>query len=449
MLSFIWPGFGQLYQRDRRKAVLFALPPALLLAVLAFLVIRSPQGFALRLFVPTFALGILVAIGIDALWRVAAILDSWRSSRTRPVRKDVTAPIAFGLSVAVLLVHGVAAFYVQSVTAAGVQIFQNPGRAEQSPLGSLDEWTGNVPGATATPGPSLPVIGGTPGAGPSPLPQGPINVLFVGVDSGFGRDHALTDSIMLTSFNPSSGRLIQISVPRDTGRMPLYTGTIYEARINTFAAYVQRNPERFPGESPIAALSHEVGYVLGVDIPYYAMVNLEGFIELIDLVGGVDVVVEQPINDPFWKLEMQPGRHHLNAEQALVFVRSRFGQGNSDYERARRQQQVLLAVAKKVRDPLVMTRLPEIASKVSRLIRTNVPLTDLEALIDMTERVTDAQPEKYVLSPPHYSQRIPPSETGGRWMTEFKLNNVAELSIQLFGDRSRYSTEGLPPAASP
>ena len=429
--------------------MLFALPPALLLVALASLIIRSPQGFALRLFVPTFAFGVIVALTIDAAWRVAAILDSLASSRTRPIRKDVAAPVALGLSLAVILAHGVAAFYVQSVTTAGGQIFQNAGRAEQPSPGSLDEWTGNMPGTTATPGAAASLLpgqtAGPPDAGPSPLPQGgPINVLFVGVDSGFGREHALTDSIMLTSFDPGLGRLIQISVPRDTGRMPLYTGGTYETRINTFASYVQRHPDRFPGEAPIAALSHEIGFVLGVDIPYYAMVNLEGFIELIDLVGGVDVTVEQAISDPFWKFEMQPGKHHLNGETALVYVRSRFGVGNSDYERARRQQQVLLAVAKKIRDPLVMTRLPEIASKVATLIRTNVPLTDLEMLIEMTEKVTEAETQKYVLSPPHYSQRIPPAEVRGRWMTELKLNNVAELSIELFGDRSRYSTAGLP-----
>lgn len=448
----MWPGFGQFYLHRRKRAIAFAVPPAILVAALAFIILRSPQAFALRLLVPSFALGIIVVLGIHAAWRVVAILDSWVTSRRARLFRDLSAPVALALCLAVVLAHGVAAFYVESVAGAGKQIFQDGGTSANPSPGNLDEWMGTpspIPNPTSPgeptqqPSPSEVEPSPSNASGPTGAPSGPINILFVGVDSGFGRDHALTDSIFLTSYDPNQQRLIQISLPRDTGRFPLFSGGTYAPRINTFMRYARDNPDLFPGP-PMAALAHEVGYLLGVDIPYYAIVDMEGFVALIDLVGGVDVTVDQAISDPHWQFQLAVGEHHLDGATALIYVRSRFGPGNSDYERARRQQQVLLAVARKVRDPFVMTRLPEIAAKVAELVRTNVPIDDLDKLIEITDSANSAEVEKYVLSPPQYSQRIPAIEIGGRWMTMLKMDAVAQLSIELFGDQSLYSQTAQP-----
>jgi LCP family protein required for cell wall assembly len=439
-----------LYLNRRRRAVAFAIPPAILLAALAFIVLRSPQAFALRLLVPSFALGSIVVLGIHAAWRVVAILDSWVTSRRARLFRDLSAPVALALCLAVVLAHGVAAFYVESVADAGRQIFQDVGTSAIPSPGTLDEWMGTTPSPTPNPtSPGEPTQQPSPSnaSGPTDAPSGPINILFVGVDSGLGRDHALTDSIFLTSYDPSQQRLIQISIPRDTGRFPLFSGGTYLPRINTFMRFAGDNPDRFPGP-PLGTLAHEVGYLLGVDIPYYAIVNMEGFVALIDLVGGVDVTVDNPIADPRWNLQLAPGDHHLDGATALIYVRSRFGPGNSDYERARRQQQIILAVAKKVHDPFVMARLPDIAAKVAELVRTNVPIDQLDKLVEITDRATSAQVEKYVLAPPEYSERIPAIVVGLRWMTQLKMDAVARLSIELFGEQSRYSQTAQPSPAA-
>jgi LCP family protein required for cell wall assembly len=412
---------------------------------LAFVILQSPQAFALRLLVPSFALGVIAVLGIHAAWRVLAIVDSWSSSRGNRVLRDLSAPVALALCLAVVLAHGVAAFYVESVADAGKQIFQDGTSAKPSP-GDLDVWMGSAPsptpaGGTQSPGQVEPSPTITPR--PTFVPGGPISMLFVGVDSGFDRDHALTDSLFLTSYDPSRRRVVQISVPRDTARFPLFTGDRYEERINTFMRFASRNPDRFPGPA-LATLAHEIGYLVGVNIPYYAIINMEGFVELVDLVGGVDVTVDQPISDPHWQFELGVGQHHLDGATALIYVRSRYGPGNSDYERARRQQQIVLAVARKVRDPQVMARLPEVVSKAAELIRTNVPLNDLDKLIDITDGANSAEVESYVLEPPAYAHQIPISETGGAWKIELEMDAVARLSIELFGDESRYSQTTQP-----
>jgi LCP family protein required for cell wall assembly len=447
LLSFVWPGFGQFYLQRRKRAIVFALPPLILLAGLTFVILQSPQAFALRLLVPSFALGVIAVLGIHAAWRVSAILDTWISSRRKRVLRDPSAAVALALCLAVVMVHGVAAFYVESVADAGKQIFQGDNDSARPSPGDLDQWMGTAPtptppaGETPAPSPLEPSPSITPR--PTVVADGPITILFVGVDSGFDRDHALTDSLFLTSYDPRLQRVVQISVPRDTARFPLFTGDRYEERINTFMRFANRNPDHFPGPA-LATLAHEIGYIVGIDIPYYAIINMEGFVQLVDLVGGVDVTVDQPISDPHWQFELGVGQHHLDGATALIYVRSRYGPDNSDYERARRQQQIVLAVAKRVRDPQVMARLPDVASKAAELIRTNVPLNDLDKLIEITDGVNSAAVESYVLEPPAYAHQIPVSETGGAWKIELDMDAVAQLSIDIFGDESLYSQNAQP-----
>ena len=75
---------------------------------------------------------------------------------------------------------------------------------------------------------------------------------------------------------------------------------------------------------------------------------------------------------------------------------------------------------------------------MSDAARTNLPLESLAEFVDLLDRTRDADPVRVVLSPPKYSKRIPMAETGGAWMTELKMNAVRELSVELFGEYSRY-----------
>ena len=117
----------------------------------------------------------------------------------------------------------------------------------------------------------------------------------------------------------------------------------------------------------MAALTKEVGYLLGVPVDYYASVDLDGFRKLIDRVGGVTVNVQTAINDPVYGgwdtpgkigFKISTGKHTLDGETALAFVRSRKTLGDSDFGRAARQQQLLVALQRKLVDPAMLPNLP-------------------------------------------------------------------------------------------
>ena len=269
-------------------------------------------------------------------------------------------------------------------------------------------------------------------------------MLFLGADLGRGVEGRLTDTIQVASFDQRSGRIVMISVPRDTGQLPLYNGGTWNRKINELLTYAAEHPDEFP-DGGLGTLERQLEYIIGIPIDYYAAVDFSGFERLVDMVGGVDVTLERPIADASYGggrgFFMEPGEHHLDGETALAFVRSRRGPGNSDFQRARRQQQVLLALRHKVNDPFVLANLPSIVDAASQMVRTNAPLDRLPQIVQVLQASSGAGAETYVLQPRRFAEVIPRSEIGRVYMTRLKMDAVAELSIELFGDDSRYAQE--------
>lgn len=450
LLSFIWPGLGQWYARQRRWALLYAIPPAILVVGLLAAVAVGPEVFVLRLLAPSFALLIVGLIAVHALWRVVSIVDAWRRTRREPLTRDGALPVVVLLSLVVLVSHGLAGYYVQSFGAAGDRIFGGePGGVATGPL---DDILGPAPtdtsASTPAPGqgtPAPPAV--SPDTTPQPTapavfdPNARVTVLFVGVDSGPGRDHALTDTLIVASFDRQTDEITMVSVPRDTARIPMYDGGVYNDRINSLLSYARRNPDRFP-QGPIDALVREMEFLIGVPIDYYAVTDMAGLQAAVDVVGGVDITVDRAIHDGSYVLE--PGRYRMNGAEALMYARSRHGPGNSDFVRARRQQQIIYALAQRVRDPEVLARLPQVMDTVANLVRTDAPVEAVPEYMAMLDQSEDASTTQVVLTPNRYAQRIPPEEVGGRYMIELKMEEVAALSVELFGSDSRYAGSGQP-----
>jgi LCP family protein required for cell wall assembly len=440
VLSSLWPGLGQLYAGHRRRALLYGLPALLIVAGLGVVIARSPEVFALRLLVPTFAYAVVGLITFHGLWRVAALFDAWLTTRRGRRPPGRVLPLVLLLVALTVGGHGVAGYDVSSFAGAGDRMFDGDGRPDGGG-DPLDDILGPGPGWSPPPGGQL---------GPTPRPDnpiptdGPVNILFVGVDSGPGRDHALTDSLIVASFDPDTNELVMISVPRDTGRVPLFDGGRYDNRINSLMGHFKRNGAKYP-DGPIQTLVTQMSYLVGVPIHYYAVTDMAGLREVVDLVGGVDVVLEQRIADPRMQLYMEPGRHHLDGERALMYARSRYGPGNSDFVRARRQQQLIRALANRAKDPEVLVRLPEVLDAGARLVRSDVPVEQLPEILELLDRSAGATTRQIVLAPPRYAQRVPPDEVGGRYMIELKMDALAALSVELFGDRSRYGSGSQQP----
>ena len=134
-------------------------------------------------------------------------------------------------------------------------------------------------------------------------------------------------------------------------------------------SYADKHKDQYP-DGGMAALASQVGFLLGAPVDYYASVDLDGFRKLIDRVGGVTVNVQTAINDPYYGgwdtpgkigFKLSTGKHTLDGETALAFVRTRKGIGDSDFGRARRQQQLLVALQRKLIDPAMLPNLPGLA----------------------------------------------------------------------------------------
>ena len=464
-LSFVWPGLGQAYAGRGVLALLFGLPIVVLAGLAIYLFLEDREAVAFRMFAPGVALGLTGVIVAAGLWRLLSMAHANAAAGGRRAWTPRPLVVLLVLSVVVVAAHlGVArltwSFHEEAsniFTArdpfAEEPVFAPEPGASGEPVASrepVEPGASRLPGGSPLPEPSEAVPGQTPLAG-TPQPEAPVdipadpdrlNVLIVGVDYRTGRNHALTDSMIVVSVERSTGNVAMVSFPRDIASFPLSDGRTYRGKINSLATYVRSNPDQFR-DPPMQTLAREIGFLLGIRIDHYAAINLEGFRELIDAVGGITIYNDRPISDPSHKLYMDVGTHELDGVTALAYVRSRKGPGDSDFTRADRQQKVLVALRRKMTDLSMLPRIPEILDAMAGTITTNYPVDQLADTIELGRAIDDDNVQRYVLGPP-YSWHPPTSETGGSWELRLDLDRVAALSIDLFGEDSRYALAGAP-----
>ena len=447
VLSFLWPGLGQWYGRRPRAAALFGLPVLGLLSILLLQAIGSVGELAALLLTPSSALTVVILVVLLAAWRLLAIADALTVGGVRdPLRRRGTLTTFAVLGALVVLMHGLIGYGAWAFYDASSRIFVGDHSPDASP-----------------PAASLP-IGGTPlptddyVAEPIATPssqQARINILLTGIDAAESRSTALTDTLLVASIDPETADVVLISIPRDISDFELYDGRTFTGKINSFMTWVQNHPDDFEDE-PLSALIRQVGHLLGAPIHYYAAIDIDGFRRMIDLVGGVTVDNPKLIDDPRYDwldgrrgFRLKPGEHRLKGDDALAYVRSRQGVGDSDFTRARRQQQVLLALQDRLTTPSMLEKLPEILDTAGDTIRTNFPSDRVGEMIDLAQQVDRETVRQYVLGPSRYAERPPASETGGIYKLRLKMDALAALSIEIFGPSSRYANLPAAPSSPP
>jgi LCP family protein required for cell wall assembly len=433
-LSFVWPGLGQWYAGRGREALIFAIPVAVvLLALVAWLTRAS----VFDLLVPGVALTFLAIIVADAAWRiVSGFHAAWASGGPRAFGRPATGATLAILTLIVLVTHVWA-------SAVAWSLYEAPGRIF-APIAV-------GPDATPSPGPSsTDGLVATPGVTPPPK-DARINILLTGIDSSPTRRHALNDTLIVVSVDPTTGQVAMLSFPRDIARFKEPDGSVFPHKINELMTYADNHPKEYPSGG-LQALIDDVGYLLGVPIHYYASIDLEGFSRLIDAVGGVTVNNPKAINDPGYGgwtdgrpvgFRLSAGRHKLNGQTALAYARSRKGAGDNDFTRARRQQQILLALRAKLTDPAILPELPKIIDAASRTIRTNFPQDRIAEMLELGSRITDDNAVRRVVLGPPYAKN-PPAGTPGGYQLVPDMERFARLSVELFGADSRYAAAASP-----
>ncbi len=220
-----------------------------------------------------------------------------------------------------------------------------------------------------------------------------VNVLVMGIDrrGDEGADNSRTDVMMVMTIDPASKSAGMLSIPRDLYvPIPVRDNLVIQERINTANVYGEYY--KYPGGG-VALAKSTVQYNFGIPIHYYLLVDFDGFLRLIDTIGGVTVDVEKQIVDYEYPtpnygtmtIRIPEGIQHFDGEHALWYVRSRHQ--DSDFSRMKRQQKVLLAIRDQLLQLNMILRLPQLWREFKDVVQTDLALPDLLALANVARNV--------------------------------------------------------------
>lgn len=258
------------------------------------------------------------------------------------------------------------------------------------------------PTTTSPPAPALDQIATvTPVAfvasnAPPPVPlrqfkDSTINIVLIGSDSRSQRSVGRSDVLIVASIDPDALSLTLLSIPRD---LWVYVPNWRWERINVVDAHGELS--QFSGGGP-GLLKQTIQYNLGIPIDYFVRVDFTGFKQLIDTVGGVDVIAACPLYDEFpdvadgqndilsgSALQSVPvgsidipvaGVYHLDGKHALWYARSR--SSSNDFARSRRQQQVLRGLWNAIQRQGLVSQVPALWDSLTRMVDTDLTLNDV------------------------------------------------------------------------
>ena len=282
----------------------------------------------------------------------------------------------------------------------------------ETPVAQLPILTEPVPTATwfyvipaqPTPVPT-PVL---PPAAPFPTScdgPGRMNLLLIGID-GFNANNyraARADTIILVGANFATKTAQMLSFPRDLWVQLPNLPQVAEARINT--AYHYGEMYQAPGGGP-GEVSAVLANTFGLRIDRYAVVNFLAFEQGVDAIGGIDLNLPRPLHDSRYPLrdgsgtiaiDFPAGRVHMDGAIALIYARIRHD--SSDFNRMRRQQQVLFAIRDKLLSPETIPQLPALAQVLFAAVRTDLTLDDIALLGCLGPQINRETIQTWVVDP--------------------------------------------------
>jgi polyisoprenyl-teichoic acid--peptidoglycan teichoic acid transferase len=257
-----------------------------------------------------------------------------------------------------------------------------------------------------------------------------INFLLIGSDKRPGSSYR-TDTLVIAVVWPKEGQVSLISIPRD---LWIYIPTVGMQRINT--AYQSGEITGYTGGGP-GLLKDTIAYNFGIRIDHTAMVEFDGFRRIVDTLGGVEVPIAcaytdwrliDPSYDPenennWWLYTVGPGQVHMDGDLALWYARSR--SKSNDFDRGRRQQEVLRTIFNKALQTDTFNKIPQLYNDFSSTIITDLGLGDLLLMSPYAVNFTNANIRGYYIRPPYVSSWTTP---GGAAVL---LPNEAELGQML------------------
>ncbi len=255
--------------------------------------------------------------------------------------------------------------------------------------------------------------------------DGRYNVLLLGGDAGAGRVGLRPDSLTVASIDAETGRTVLISLPRNMANFPFPEGSVLAEEfpdgfdcegcyLNGVSTWAVDHPELFPGpEHPgIGATVLAVEGITGLDVSYWALVDLAGFRELVDAVGGVTLNVRQPIpvglpQDSYFHY-IQPGEKRLDGQETLWFARARYD--SDDYSRMARQKCVMNAMLQQVSPQVALQNFSRIARAGSEMVSTSIPRSEVDRFVRLALMAKERPVSTLSLVPPMIDTAAPDIE---------------------------------------
>ncbi len=488
-LGAILPGLGHGYLGRWLRAALMFLPFVALL-VLAYVALRMRSLDLLAMLVrPSVLRGILIVNVAVVVWRVFAVADPYRISRgKRSVGALVTVAV---LSVVVAAPHVLIARYTLDAAYLLDEVFVTNSDVD---VRVIEEFPSESAGALFAPGDSAIVEV----ADPSTLPREArsrsvrnlifrvgigdpeavansvqysqhgdrslrtlvgsdaegverITILLAGGDGGPGRSGRRTDSIMVATFDTTTGKAVAFGIPRNMTHVPLpdewatafvelekrlipwderRTWTdddgdgepdqfvpcdCFPDQINSIYPFTRKWYETYPNEVDpgLAALRDTLEIMLGIEIDYYAMIDMDGFVRLVDALGGVRAYLTSSVQadvsparegEDWIEIDLSPGWNRLNGHEALAYVRER--RSTSDYMRMERQRCLLKAVAAETDATTVVRRFSAISRAVAASVKTDINIDYLPTLLGYAASLDFNDIATIGFVPPYYSPEV-------------------------------------------
>ncbi len=411
VLSAIVPGTGQLYAGRRRRGwVLLGISAAAAVPAVWWL---AAAYFGDGLLEAALSLTpgrlVLLVVADAALlgWRAFAAGDAYFA--VAPARPRTPSHLAALAGVTLLLLAtGYPHLYVGQRILLARDLMTHDFNRDPGQVALEDVTT-----TTAAPGTSTPAASSSTTSLPHPTTttlsdvfpeEGRVNILLLGGDSGVGREGIRTDTMIVVSIDPATGWTALFGIPRNLMELPFppghpangawECGDCFGMIANELYGWGLSRPDLFAGpNSGAGAMKDVLGYLLGIDLHYYALVDLEGFVGIIDALGGVDIYVPERVYDTEYPnvdgtysvIDLPPGTYHMDGEMALYYARSR--QGSTDFSRMNRQRCVLQALAEQADPVTLIHELPTIVPAVEESVRTDIPMDELAAFLDLLSKV--------------------------------------------------------------
>ncbi len=428
VVGTVIPGAG-LVAAGRRKTGLTVVAAFMAVVCAAGYLVVSHQQTLLHWAVRSDAL-LVIAIALPALalaW-VTVIVGTYRSLLPRDTRfwqRLLGYGLVVALATTVLAPLAIAGRYAQLQRSVVDHVFASPAsRSATRPtqVSAVDPWGG----------------------------RDRVNLLLLGGDGGPNRVGVRPDTLVVASIDTHTGATALFSLPRNLKKVPFPPGSaLARAYPHGFAgpgdqeewllnAIYENVPAQHPGllqsDSPGAdATKLAVGAALGLTIDYYILINLKGFRELVDALGGITVNINQRVaiggasdegKKPSGWIQPGPGQH-LDGYHALWFARGRYGA--DDYQRMERQRCALKAIIDQADPVRILTRYESIAATSRDLVETDVPGFMLPAFVDLSTKIKDTSVRSTVFT----NEVIQPSNPNYRQI-QLDVQRAIRLSTLTF-----------------